>query len=111
MTHFTCFPLPGPPADAVLQAQVSHLDDPKATEREKFPFFNANARADSVACHASFVPYGLAVENYDGAGRYRRDEFGKVLDTSGQLSGPDGLPFIFRAEREFFDTRWLWRKP
>jgi hypothetical protein len=46
-------------------------------------------------------PMGLALENFDGAGRYRETENGAVLDISGELDGAvyDDVPGLARAMR------------
>ncbi len=47
-------------------------------------------------CHVLLNPIGLAMENYDGIGRYRQQENGQDIDTSGELLGtPDSAgPFV-----------------
>src|SRR5690606_20566791 len=43
-----------------------------------------------AGCHKITDPAGLALENFDGAGRFRLTEHDTVIDTSGNL---DGKPF------------------
>ena len=40
-----------------------------------------------AGCHKITDPIGLALETFDGAGRYRETEKGVKLDTSGSLDG------------------------
>lgn len=42
------------------------------------------------SCHVFMDPIGLALENFDGIGRYRAKELDAVIDASGDL---DGIPF------------------
>ncbi len=46
-------------------------------------------RADPAcaSCHKLMDPLGLALENYDAIGRWRNDEYGHAIDTSGELPG------------------------
>jgi hypothetical protein len=49
------------------------------------------ASPNCKACHQFFDPIGFGFEHFDEAGRYRADENGSPLDTTGQvLSYPDG---------------------
>src|SRR5690606_8911263 len=55
------------------------------TARERL---NIHASNPSCAgCHLITDPMGLALENFDGAGRFRLTENGAPLDTSGNLDG------------------------
>jgi len=38
-------------------------------------------------CHQLIDPVGFALENYDGIGRYRTMDNGKLVDASGSISG------------------------
>jgi len=40
-----------------------------------------------AGCHRITDPMGLALEHFDGAGRFRTTENGAVIDTSGDLDG------------------------
>lgn len=44
------------------------------------------------SCHQFFDPVGYGFEHFDEAGRYRADENGLPLDTSGQVLAMDGTP-------------------
>ena len=43
-----------------------------------------------AGCHAMMDPLGLALENFDGIGRWRLEDSGSRIDASGQLV--DGTP-------------------
>jgi hypothetical protein len=67
---------------------------PDATMREKLAVHTANPAC--AGCHALMDPFGLALERYDHAGRYRtHGEGGKPIDASGVLAGAgsEGGPF------------------
>jgi mono/diheme cytochrome c family protein len=49
------------------------------------------ANAVCASCHKMFDPIGFSLESFDAIGRYRTTEFGKPIDTSGQLT--DGTKF------------------
>ncbi len=56
------------------------------------------ANPSCQACHKFFDPVGFGFEHFDEAGRYRADEAGLGLDTTGQvLSYPDGAP-VFQLD-------------
>ena len=38
-----------------------------------------------AACHQLFDPVGMALENYDAVGRYRTDDHGVAVDSSGEI--------------------------
>jgi hypothetical protein len=40
-----------------------------------------------AGCHKITDPMGLALESFDGAGRFRKEENGAVIDTNGELDG------------------------
>lgn len=45
------------------------------------------SKAECAACHARMDPLGFGLENFDGIGRWRDQEGGKPLDTTGTLPG------------------------
>ncbi len=78
-----CGEVPPPPPDVpVISAPV-----PGQTTRERF---EAHAEAACATCHRLMDPFGFALESYDGIGRFRTSEEGKVLDTSGIATLPLG---------------------
>lgn len=65
---------------------------PAKTTRERYEKSH-RTNASCAGCHQFFDPVGFGFEHFDEAGRYRADENGLPLDTSGQvLSYPDGAP-------------------
>ena len=79
-----CQPVPPPPPNVDFSA----LEDPKSpfkTVRERINFHQKNPAC--AGCHKIMDPLGLALENFDGVGRYRDTEKGAPIDTSGALDG------------------------
>lgn len=79
-----CQPVPRPPPNV----DFSVIENPKlnyATQRDR-----VNAHLENpvcAGCHKITDPMGLALENFDGAGRFRAMENGTRIDTSGSLDG------------------------
>jgi hypothetical protein len=84
-----CESIGAPPPDVV---PVLAQPDPNApTMRERL---KAHAQdASCAACHGMMDPLGLALEHFDAIGRYREDDHGHKLDTTGSLDGTafDGI--------------------
>jgi hypothetical protein len=81
---FLCQKVPDPPPDV----DFSLLEDAGhkfATARERVDFHLQNAAC--AGCHKVTDPIGLALENFDGEGRYRATEGGHPIDGSGTLDG------------------------
>ena len=79
-----CQPLGAPPnADVAVVPPA----DPNKTTRERF----AEHVSDSTCagCHRLIDPIGFGLEAFDAVGRYREQENGQVIDTSGTLIGTD----------------------
>lgn len=78
-------PAPPPPNLAIPEIVPSAA----STTREEL----AQHRASPVcaSCHSLMDPLGLAFENYDAIGAYRKLDAGKDIDATGQL--PDGQMF------------------
>lgn len=60
--------------------------EPRLTQREHWAYAQKTA-PQCTACHATFVPMGLGLEQFDSIGRHRTMEYGKPLDTTVTLSG------------------------
>ncbi len=87
-----CQVVPRPPPDV----DFSLFEDPASslhTARERLNAHQANPIC--AGCHKVTDPIGLALENFDGAGRYRDNERGAPIDASGAL---DGKKFSDAAE-------------
>src|SRR5260221_6396023 len=89
-------PPPPPPPDvpelkAAPNGKVLSLRDQMQVHR---------SNAVCAACHARMDPIGFALENYDGVGKWRTEDAGGTIDSSGQLpngtrfQGPAGLTEI-----------------
>ena len=79
-----CQPVPPPPPNVDFSA----VEDPKSpfkTVRERINFHQKNPAC--AGCHKIMDPMGLALENFDGVGRYRDTERGAPIDVSGTLDG------------------------
>ena len=81
--RFLCQVVPPPPpnVDFSLLEEAEHA----ATARERLDVHNTNPSC--AGCHLITDPIGLALENFDGAGRFRETENGAALDLSGELDG------------------------
>lgn len=79
-----CQLMPPPPPQIDIQPPAL---DPDLTTRERF----SQHREDPLCagCHVLMDPIGLGFEHYDGTGRWREDENGLVIDSSGELTETD----------------------
>lgn len=81
-----CQSIPAPPPEV---ATVLPQPDPNApTMRARLKVHAENASCNT--CHKQMDPIGLSLEHFDTIGRYRADDQGHALDTTGNL---DGQPF------------------
>ncbi len=81
-----CQPVPRPPPDV----DFSIVNNPKSsypTQRDRVSAHLENPVC--AGCHKITDPMGLALESFDGAGRYRETEKGNPIDTSGSLDGKE----------------------
>jgi hypothetical protein len=79
-----------PPPDSVLMriaANPINPDDTTKTTRQKYEA-HVN-EASCSGCHSRFDPIGYGFEEMDGIGRYRTEENGQTVDTSGELTLSD----------------------
>jgi hypothetical protein len=76
------------------------------TVRERLELHRRNPVCAS--CHSRIDPLGFALDNYDVLGRWRAEDAGKPLDTTGALpdgtrfNGIDGLKTILLERKELF---------
>ena len=90
-----CQVVPNPPANVDFSA----LNNPKAqypTQRDRVKVHLQNAVC--AGCHRMTDPTGLALENFDGAGRFRTEENGHHIDTSGDLDGKKFVDIVGLAK-------------
>ena len=105
MTNFFNAPPPPPPAN-VPALEASIADSTPHSVRERLE----QHRKDPVCagCHAIIDPPGLALENFDGIGRWRDADAGQTIDASSTLpggiavSGPGGLRDAILSRPELF---------
>lgn len=76
-------PPPPPPPSVPPLEQAAATAGQAATMRELMERHRADPGC--AACHARMDPLGLALEQYDAVGRFRRGEEGEGIDTAGQL--------------------------
>jgi len=79
-----CQPVPPAPANVDFSL-VNNPDSSYRTARDRLDAHRQNPVC--AGCHKITDPMGLALEHFDGAGRYRDDEFGAAIDASGGLDG------------------------
>jgi len=82
---------PPPPLPNVPPLKPPSFANKVLSMRERISEHRKNAVCAS--CHAMMDPLGLALENFDGTGKWRDlDESGVAIDASGSL--PDGTKFV-----------------
>lgn len=78
---FLCATNPAFPSN--LASQIDMVKAMLANETERAKSDYRRMTAPCSGCHPNFDPYGLALENYDGIGRYRTvDELNRAIDAS-----------------------------
>ncbi len=85
-----------PPVDAIIP--VSEEAAPNLTTRERVAMQTSGAMCQT--CHRVINPLGFTLEHYDALGRYRSDEQGKAIDSSGAYVTTNGDQVEFRGVRE-----------
>jgi hypothetical protein len=92
-----CKPLPPPPPDVDTTPPDP---DPSATTRERFKQHSADQRC--ATCHRLLEGVGFGLEEYDQLGRYRTQEYGLLVDASGNLldSGDTAVDGAFNGAQE-----------
>jgi len=78
---FLCATNPAFPSNLATMIDQIKMQLANETERAKSDYRRNTAPCSG--CHPNFDPYGLALENYDGIGRYRTmDEMNRAIDAS-----------------------------
>ena len=85
---------PPPPPPNVPPLDEAHNGASTKTVRERLEQHRQNPVCGS--CHSRIDPWGFALENYDAIGRWRTQDTGKAVDSSGQLL--DGTEFHGAAD-------------
>jgi hypothetical protein len=83
MKRFLC--LEPPPVPAMVPPLPPADKSEAKTTRQRFA--QHTSIAFCAACHQNFDPMGNAFEHYDAIGRYRTEENGVTVDSSGALVG------------------------
>lgn len=94
-----CQVVPPPPPNVDFSA----LENPDAHYKTQRDRVAAHLKDPSCAgCHKITDPTGLALENFDGAGRFRDNEEGNPINTSGDLDGKafDNIVGLAQALRD-----------
>ncbi len=97
---------PPPPPPNVPELEAADEDVLKLPIREQMAAHRTNPVCAS--CHQVMDPLGMGLENFDGIGRWRDEDFGQPVDASGELpggkqfSGPVELINILLGRQEDF---------
>jgi hypothetical protein len=93
-----------------------HVPTPIAGKTTRQLLDEHNVNPACAGCHQLIDPVGFAFEHIDATGRYREDEDGLVIDTSGELYGGAGsfdgaaqlgaLLADSQEARDCFVTQW-----
>ncbi len=97
---------PTPPPPGVPELKTNSAETKPTSVRERME----QHRSDAVCagCHKVMDPFGFALENFDGTGRWRAKEDGVTIDTAGTLfegskiDGPAGLRKMLASKPEIF---------
>lgn len=84
-----------PPVAVAPLAPDLHLD---LTTRERVTV--QTQPTECMTCHSIINPLGFTLENYDAVGRYRAEERGKRVDSSGSYRTHAGKQLAFQGPRE-----------
>ena len=88
--QFFCQPLPAPPANLVIVAPEVTAG---STTRQRFAQHEKDPTC--AACHTLMDGLGLGFEAYDPIGRWRTQDQGQAVDSSGTIVGTDvDGPFV-----------------
>jgi hypothetical protein len=94
LNRILCTIIPPPPPNVVPELPPP---DPTKTLREQMAIHRADPSC--ATCHARMDPLGFAFEHFDGAGKYRADDGGHLIDASGSIE-LDGESVEFRDATE-----------
>jgi hypothetical protein len=97
---------PPPPPPNVPALEADHEGAPPKSLREKLTQHRANPACSG--CHSRIDPLGFGLDNFDVIGRWRDEDAGKPVDTSGELpdgkkfEGPDQLKAVLLEHKDLF---------
>jgi hypothetical protein len=87
LTMLLCSEPPPPPAGVEALEETDTMTS--GTLRERMERHSTDPICAS--CHTTMDPIGFGLETFDGIGRYRTDDGGEPIDSSGQLPDRDGF--------------------
>jgi hypothetical protein len=97
---------PPPPPPNVPALEADHEGVAPKSVRERLTQHRANPAC--AGCHSRIDPLGFGLDNFDVIGRWRDEDAGKPVDTSGELpdgkkfQGPDQLKAVLLDHKELF---------
>jgi hypothetical protein len=98
LEHVLCEPPPPPPPGMEL---IVPEPDPNLQTREQYVEHSTNEACRG--CHQLIDPLGFAFESYDGIGRFRMEEAGRPVDTTG-VAFIDGSDVPFTNARDLVQS-------
>jgi hypothetical protein len=99
---------PPPPPPGVPPLDESAANGQKLTTRQQIERHRSNSVCAS--CHSRMDPWGFALENFDGIGKWRTRDEGGEIDPSAKLpngetfSGPVGLKQVLLSRPAFVEA-------
>jgi hypothetical protein len=93
--------VPPPPPD------VPVLDRKAATNAQSIrqQLEKHRAKAECATCHKRMDPLGFGLENFDPLGRWRAEQGGRPIDSSGVLPGGDKFTGLVELKKLLLDKR------
>lgn len=82
--QFLCNLMPPPPPDVMITVPEP---DPTSSARERFAQHSEDPACNG--CHVLMDPIGFGFESFDAIGRFRTEENGAAIDSSGELTNAD----------------------
>ena len=95
---------PPPPPPAVPEIDLADPEIAKLTPKQQMA--DHRNKAACMSCHAKIDPWGIAFENFDALGNWRKQNQGKDIDASSllysehELDGVDGVKRYLLANRQ-----------
>ncbi|MDX2023874.1 MAG: DUF1588 domain-containing protein [Deltaproteobacteria bacterium] len=88
LERLLCVHVPPPPPNIVLNLGTpdQELDGKPLTDRQRLELVHEKQGTNCGACHATIDPPGFAFEHFDEVGRWRDQDNGQTIDSSGELN-------------------------
>lgn len=93
LDRLMCDEIPPPPPDVDVSTVNDAQPGQNLTFRERMEAHRENPAC--YGCHSLMDPIGFGLDNFDAIGRYRTEENGLPIDSTGEL---DGVPFSGAVE-------------